>query len=124
MGECEVCGKTVSHIKRSDIDGVILEVCDNCASLGKEMAEPKKLFVRKRTDFGALDEEKELVHDFAEKVRKARESRQLSQEEAAGKMGISSSVLKRVESGSKMDDNIMKKIQRFYGINLYEKGDE
>jgi len=121
MGECEVCGRAVSHTKRSEIDGVILEVCDNCSGLGKEMAEPKKLFVRKRPDFGTIDEGKDLVPDFADMVRKAREDRELSQDEAAGRIGIPASVLRRVENGMKPFESTTKKIQRFYGISLFEK---
>ncbi|MCK5023647.1 MAG: multiprotein-bridging factor 1 family protein [Candidatus Aenigmarchaeota archaeon] len=120
MGECEVCGRHVSSTKKSEIDGVVLEVCNMCSGLGEERAQPKTLFVRKRPDYGDLDEEKVLVSDFASKVRNARQSKNFDQEEAARKMGISSSVLKRIEGGSKMDDRTMKKIQRFYGINLYE----
>lgn len=118
MAECEVCGKDVSSIKRAEIDGVILEVCDNCVKLGKELAQPRKVLVKKRLE--TLEEGGELADDFANKVRTAREHRNLKQDEAAQKMGISLSVLKRVESGTKMDEKTMMKIQRFYNINLYE----
>lgn len=119
MGECEVCGRTVSRVKRAEIDGVILEVCDDCVRLGKEMAEPRPVLLRKKPA-ETLEEGEDLASDFAERVRRAREKRNLKQEEAAKRMGVSLSVLKRIESGSRMEEKIMKRIQRFYNINLYE----
>lgn len=122
MAECEVCGRTVSLVKRAEIDGVILEVCDNCVKLGKEMSEPRKVFIKTRMkETWEKEEERELSEDFSDKVRRAREKRNLKQEEAAEKMGISPSVLRRIENGFKPDENILKKIQRFYRINLYKQ---
>jgi uncharacterized protein (TIGR00270 family) len=120
MGECEVCGKTVSYLKRAEIDGVVLEVCDICVELGKELSEPRKVILKKRMK-ETLEEGEELANDFADRVRKARELRNLKQDEAAKKMGVSPSVLRRVENGFKPDENTAKKIQRFYNISLYEK---
>jgi putative transcription factor len=120
MGECEVCGKADSNLKRADIDGVILEVCDTCVKLGKEMSEPGRVVLRRKT-VETLEEGEELADDFAEKVRKARESRNLKQEEAAEKIGVSPSLLRRVENGFRPDENTAKKIQRFYSISLYKK---
>lgn len=121
MAECEVCGKSVPRTKRAEIDNVIFEVCDECASLGKVLPRERKVLIRKRREAMEPEEPRELVHDFAQRVRGAREKRGLRQEEASKRMGVSSSTLKRVEGGSRMDDDTMRRIQRFYGINLYEK---
>jgi putative transcription factor len=122
MAECEVCGRTVSFIKRAEIDGVILEVCDNCVKLGKEMSEPRKVFIKTRMkETWEKEEERELSEDFSDKVRRAREKRNLKQEEAAEKIGISPSVLRRIENGFKPDEKTLSKISRFYGINLYKQ---
>lgn len=120
MAECEVCGRNVARTRRSEIDGVILEVCDNCAGLGEEREEPKKLYVRREIDYGELEEPKELVPDFAPMIRRAREKRNLTQDEAAMKMGLSHQIYKRIENGLKPDEATARKIQKFYGINLYE----
>ncbi len=118
MGECEVCGRAVSQMKRAEIDGVILEVCDKCARLGKEICQPKPVVFR-RKPAETLEEGKELAEDFAGRIRKARESRNLKQDEAAQKMGISPSLLRRIENGFRPDEDTIRKIQRFYKINLY-----
>jgi uncharacterized protein (TIGR00270 family) len=122
MVECEVCGRIVTHTRRSEIDGVVLEVCDDCSGLGEEREEPKKLLIRTRIDYGNIEEdEKELASDFAFRIRRAREQKNLTQDEAAMKMAISQKIYKRIEGGFKPDESTAKKIQKFYSINLYEE---
>ena len=120
MGECEVCGKAVSGLKRAEIDGVILEVCDNCVKLGNEMSEPGRVVLKRKT-IETLEEGEELVEDFAEKVRKARDLRNLKQDEAAKRIGVSLSILRRIENGFRPDEKTAMKIQRFYNISLYKQ---
>jgi len=128
MSECEVCGKE-SAGKRAEIDGVILEVCDNCAKLGKEVYQPRKVFIQPHQGISrapkpeSIEATKELVPDFAMKIRKAREKANLTQDEAAMKMGLSHLIYKRIESGFKPDEATTRKIERFFGINLYKRGD-
>ena len=124
MSECEICGKTVSHPRKIELDGVILDVCEECTNLGKEIpTERLKAVVSRRTvrkeEFE--EEPRELANDFSKKIREARESRGLKQDEAAKHMGISPSLLRRIENGFKPDDKTLWKIQRFYGMNLYRQ---
>lgn len=124
MSECEVCGKTVSNPIRIELDGVILDVCEECMKLGKEIPREKLRAVISRRTIRKEEfevEEKEMVSDFSKRIRDAREKRNLKQEEAASKMGISPSVLRRIEGGFKPDEKTLWKIQRFYNINLYEQ---
>lgn len=124
MSECEVCGKAVSNPRRIELDGVILDVCDDCMKLGKEIPTERLRAVISRR---AVKEEeferepRELADDFSKRIRDAREERNLKQEEAAGKIGISPSLLRRIEGGLKPDDKTLSKISRFYGIDLYKQ---
>ncbi len=124
MAECEVCGKESAN-KRAEIDGVILEVCDNCVKLGKEVAPPRPIFIRqavaKTPKPESIESERELASDFSTRIRKAREQRNLTQDEAAMKMGISHLIYKRIEGGFKPDDSTAKRLERFYSIELYAK---
>jgi putative transcription factor len=123
VSECEVCGKIVSNPRRINLDGVILDVCEECMKLGKEIPREKLRAVVKRRAVRREEfeeEPKELVSDFSKRVREAREERKLKQEEAAQKMGISPSLLKRIEGGFKPDEKTLSKISRFYGIRLYK----
>ena len=123
MTECEVCGKSVSRSKKADIDGVVLDVCEKCVKLGREMPKPLegKKVVLKRRVIETPEFERELVRDFSGKVREEREKRNLSQEDAARKIGISPSLLRRIENGFRPDEATAMKIQRFYSISLYEE---
>jgi len=126
MSECEVCGKE-SAGKRAEIDGVILEVCDNCVKLGKEVYQPRKVFIQPHQGISrapkpeSIESERELASDFSNRIRKARERMNLTQDEAAMKIGISHLIYKRIESGFKPDEQTAKKLERFYNIELYGK---
>lgn len=126
MAECEVCGKNISVAKRAEIDGVILEVCEDCTKLGKEIYETRKVFIPARSVSRAprpdsIEDAKELASDFSARIRKARERMNLTQDEAAQKIGISHLIYKRIEGGFKPDEQTARKIERFFGINLYTK---
>jgi len=128
MVECEVCGKSILRSKKSEIDGVILEVCEDCAKLGKEVWQPKPVLIQKpRTSISraprpeSIESSLELATDFSIKIRKARERRNLTQDEAAMKIGISHLIYKRIESGFKPDEATARKIERFYGVSLYQQ---
>ena len=124
MAECEVCGREIPVPKRADIDGVILEVCDKCARLGKEVAPPRPVFIPRATRAPSpesIEDAKELTSDFSARIRKAREQINLTQDEAAMKIGISHLIYKRIESGFKPDEAIARKLERFYNIELYMK---
>jgi putative transcription factor len=121
VSECEVCGKAVSNPRRIDLDGVLLDVCEECMKLGKEIPTEKlRAVISRRTvrkeEFEA--EEREIADNFPKRIRDAREERNLKQEEAAHKIGISPSILRRIEGGFKPDDKTLSKISRFYGIDL------
>jgi putative transcription factor len=119
MAECEICGKNVNSVKKAEIDGVLLEVCEECAKLGKEVLQPKPVVLKKAVVLPQIEEGKELVDDFAQKIRRAREEKGLTQDEAADKIGISRLVYKRIENGLKPDEKIARKIEKFFGIKLY-----
>ncbi len=124
MSECEICGKSVSNPRRIELDGVMLDVCEDCLKLGREIPRERlRVVLKSRTKEPEEFEEltKDVVSDFSRRIRKARESRNLKQEEAAQKMGISPSLLRRIENGFRPDDNTLRKIERFYGIRLYEE---
>jgi len=119
MAECEICGKNVNSVKKAEIDGVLLEVCEECAKLGKEVLQPKPVVLKKAVVLPQIEEGKELVDDFAQKIRRAREEKGLTQDEAADKIGISRLVYKRIENGLKPDEKSARKIEKFFGIKLY-----
>ncbi|MEM0150506.1 MAG: multiprotein bridging factor aMBF1 [Thermoplasmata archaeon] len=128
---CEVCGKEVPRLKKVIIEGAIMNVCDECAKLGipveekkvtnihKYVKEPK---IEKTRKDDLLDENEILVDDYGERLKRARESKNLTLEEAAKKLLEKKNVLSKLEKGEmRPDKNLIKKLEKFYGIKLTEK---
>ena len=109
--ECEICGRQVSdNPKKAKIEGSVMIVCDECAKLGKIQKAPPK---------------EELVEDFNVKIRKARESKNLSREELGQKIYEKVSVINRIESGKMIPDiRLTKKLENALNITLIENVEE
>jgi len=134
---CELCGKDVPRLHRVVIEGVIMNVCDDCAKFGKELKKnevPKdvkyvppevireRLERKQRRRYRDIDEEEVLVEDYAERIRKARESMGLTQDELAKKILEKKTVISKLERGEMHpDDKLIKKLEKTLNIKLKEK---
>jgi putative transcription factor len=129
---CEVCGKNVPRLRKVIIEGAVMNVCDDCARLGVPLEEKKAIKQtsihrvpqvkesKKQND--VLDENEVLVDDYGERIRRARESRNLTLEDAAKKLLEKKNVLSKIERGEmKPDKDLIKKLEKFYSIKLTEK---
>ncbi len=136
---CEVCGKNVPRLRKVLIEGAIMNVCDVCAKLGTPIEKEnvkvhknvppvnvhsshiqEKKVQRKKED--VFDGEMVLVDDYGERIKNARMSMNLSLEDAAKKLLEKKNVLSKIErSEMKPDRELIKKLERFYGIRLMEK---
>lgn len=122
---CEVCGRRI-HGKphRVIIEGAKLTVCRGCAKLGTKLweeTEPKtstakykktatasRLVTASRTPKRIpVDATLELVEHFNAKIRQAREKLGFSHEDLGKKIAEKSSVLKKIETGKMVPDNIL-----------------
>jgi len=75
---------------------------------------------RKRTSLG-LVERYEVVEDYAERVRRARERLGLSQKELAQRVKVGENVIKRIESGSLIPPvDLAMRLERVLGVKLLE----
>ncbi len=135
---CEMCGKDVTFCKKVIIEGVLLEVCTECAKFGTEgekgrptSAGPKPIIEqrleRREKRFTPKDVysesgPEELVEDFAARVRNARAKMGMTQKELAMKLNEKQTIISKVESGSmRPDDKLIRKLQKVLGIVLKEK---
>jgi putative transcription factor len=114
--ECEVCGcPIVGKPRLALIEGVAMNVCSGCATLGK-IIEPA------RHEPPSLDEETaklEIVEDYPVLIRRARERMGLKQEELAKRLAERASVVQRLESGRlRPDERLLDKLERALGIKL------
>lgn len=135
---CEMCGKEVTFCKKVVIEGVLLEVCTECARFGTEAnkrqaaEEGPKPVVQQRLerrekrftprDVYSETGEEELVEDFAARVRNARSGKGMTQKELAMKLNEKQTIISKVESGSmRPDEKLIKKLQKELGIVLKER---
>jgi len=115
--ECEVCGcPIVGKPHWALIEGVAMNVCSGCATLGIIIEEPA------RHEQPSLHEEMaelEIVEDYPVLIRRAREHMGLKQEELAKRLAERASVVQRLESGRlKPDERLLSKLERTLGIKL------
>lgn len=140
--QCEVCGKESSKIVVARIEGALLNVCPECAKLGVIVAEraPTKskvpsrdpgqaammrgLEMRKKrmTEKDIYDSsEKELVLDYADRVKSARNKFGLTRSDLAKKINEKESVLAEIERGELIPDNkLISKLEKTLNIKLME----
>lgn len=135
---CEMCGKDVTFCKKVTIEGVHLEVCAECAKFGTEARkeQPKeegpkpiitqRLEVREKRakprDIYTGQESIELVDDFAERIRDARQRRSMTQKDLAARINERVTVLSKIETGDmRPDEKLIAKLQKELGIVLKEK---
>ena len=118
MADCEICGNKATT--KANVDGIVLDVCPNCVSLG----EPVSLSIKKPKK--RLNEPEELFLsirvDFSKVIKESREKMNLKIEELASKIKEKESVMSRVESGKlKPTIKLARKLERFFDINLIEE---
>ena len=121
MSDCEVCG--VPATKKAKIDGIILDVCDECAQLG----EPVSLSLKRPKKKTMEPEEftKYIDPNYPTILKQAREKRGLKIEEVAKSIKEKESVLSRIERGELLPPfDLAKKLEKFFEVKIilnYEK---
>jgi putative transcription factor len=129
MSSCEICGiQIVDHAERVYVEGNLLTVCKACSKRGKPSnnqqniqrklpTQPKKI---EKPDKITFEDSAILVKNFSEVIRNSRMSKGLTHEQLGLLIKERASLLRKIESGSlKPDDELTKKLERFFRINLY-----
>lgn len=125
MPVCEICGSEVKgQLKPVEIDGAVFRVCFSCLKLGspvkpkvKQATVPKQHRVKPPRKM--LEDELELRGDYSVVIREAREKMRLSQEELGMRIGEKASVIRLLEAGKLIPDNLLtKKLEHFLRIKL------
>lgn len=113
------------------VEGNLLTVCKTCSKRGKpsnnqpniqkSFVRPKKMIKPNKITF---DDSTVLVNDFSEVIRKSRMIKGLTHEQLGILIKERASLLRKIESGSlKPDEELTKKLERFFRINLYTEVD-
>lgn len=126
MGNCEICGRRFENLERAIVEGVIIDVCSNCSKFGKvitikkPLIEPGKIIKTKDKEI-----EENIVENYPELIKKARERKGLKQEELALHIAEKESIIHKIETGSlKPSFTLAKKLEQFLGIRLIELQEE
>jgi len=153
MVQCEMCGTETGSPKTVKIEGAELEVCDDCAEFGTEIKtqETSSTSTKYSTSSSSgtsssstssaggsgssssgggrrrdmFDEMDEVVQDYDDRIRDARESKGLTQEELAKQLNEKASLIRKVERGDVLpSDSMQRKLERKLGIDLSMGGSD
>lgn len=136
MPSCEMCGKELPSLRRATIEGTVMSVCGNCVKFGVEHAgaqtevtgrsrvtqslERRAARSRSRDVFDEMPEE--LVEDYGQRVRRAREARGLTLEQLGEILKTRRDTLAKVEGGSyHPEEALIRKLEKELSIKLKEK---
>ena len=133
MASCEICGiKIIDHGEKVYVEGILLTVCKICSKRGRPSnnpqniqrklpARPKKI---EKPDKITFEDSVILVKNFSEVIRNSRMSKALTHEQLGLLINERASLLRKIESGSlKPDEDLTKKLERFFRIDLYTEVD-
>ncbi len=121
MAQCDLCGSE-SQLSRSVIEGALLSVCRKCISFGNGVEIGSQPVSRRKVDLAVPEIEEEIVQDYAERIKTAREKNCLTQEFLAKSLGERESILQKIEAGhNEPTINIARKLENFLKIKLIEK---
>jgi len=147
MRICEVCGREITGPAYvAMIEGAELIVCGECVRYARWFRRLKRgeraverlqarAGVRRPLMARAVRpgvptriselEKLEVVEDYGERVRRAREARGLTQEELGQLIGEKASVISRIESGKMVPDiALARKLEHALGIELLTRASE
>jgi len=107
------------------VEGTQLLACERCSKFGEVISafeEKKQETTFSRKPKVNIQEEFEVVDDFASKIKELREKQNLKQEELALKINEKVSLIHGLESKRIVPSfDIARKLQRFFGVKLIEK---
>jgi len=128
---CDLCGKRAESLAKVGIEGVQLDVCNDCARFGKVVQQPKRLdaksqVMRMKSQARQKEEKMELlVENYAEVIRKKRESMGFTQKDFARKISEKEATVHKIETGALAPPlSLAKKLERFLGVRLVEEYEE
>jgi len=127
---CDLCGKVDERLNRTLIEGVELNVCNDCSKFGKVIAPVKRYSPKEQHRMLQKPQEKEekielIVENYAEIIKKKRDSMGMSQKDFAKKINEKESTLHHIETGTlELSSALAKKLEKIIGVKLTEEHEE
>ncbi len=135
--QCEICGVQIQGSpNRIVIDGSALEVCKSCARFGKpedkwspvtrKIVPVERAFtVRKPKPRDHFKDLVEIVPEYGQKIRDARESMGMTPEELGARIKEKATLIKKIEREEIVpEDDVRKKLERELKIKLTDEATE
>ena len=129
MINCDLCGKVEESLNRALVEGVELEVCPACAKFGKIITPvhrpgPKEQHRQLQRQTHAKEQKENieiLVENYAEIIKKKRESMGSNQKDFATRLNEKESTIHHIETG-KLEPNLAlaRKLEKMLGVKLIE----
>ena len=118
-----MCG-SIGKLYKTIVEDAQLNVCHECSKLGKVIdvihQDNMKMEVQ-RNEYSQPETMQIIVNDYAEKIKRKRESLGLKQEDFAKKINEKESLIQKIESGHFEPSIVLaKKIGNFLKIKLIE----
>jgi len=152
MPQCEMCGAEQASLTTTKVEGAELELCSSCTDFGTEVRQDtgssggskySTTSSSGKTSSGSsgssggsssggstqrrrdmFDDMDEIAADYDDRIRNARESRGLSQEDLANQLNEKASLIRKLERGGVLpSDDVQKKLERALDITLVEGGE-
>ena len=127
---CELCGKEEGYLHRVLIEGVEMMVCSTCAAYGKPVTTPQRKKAAAapppRTEYYGRDifekMDKEIVPDWGERIKKAREVHGLSRQELGAMVSEKTTTIAKIENHElRPPDETVKKLEKVLDITLFQE---
>lgn len=125
MSSCQICGKEADELTKIKVEGTKMGVCEDCENLGTKVDNSKSKSTRTKkssTKSRNSKNQKVLVNNYGQKLRSARENKNLSQAELADKLNEKESFISKIErEDMKPPKKLAKKLETELGLELYVK---
>ncbi|MFW6230996.1 MAG: multiprotein bridging factor aMBF1 [Nanoarchaeota archaeon] len=131
--QCDMCGKETDSLRKARIEGIEMQVCASCVRYGEPVKTEKQRnkeisskFRKKRAyRVKEMESEDMIVDDYAQRIRTARQKKQLVQKAVAVKLAEKESVIHAIETGKHEPDmDLARRLERLLGITLIEKASQ
>ncbi|MCB9358556.1 TIGR00270 family protein [Candidatus Woesearchaeota archaeon] len=129
---CEMCGKNLDGkiVIKAKVEGTVLKVCENCSQYGTVIAQSlpssakpnSNISPKQAIKYSKEEIEEMVVEDYAARIKKARESNNIKQEDFAKQINEKESLIHKIETGH-IEPNIKlaRKIEKYLGIKIVEE---
>ena len=128
MSECEICGRQTETLYEVNVEGAVMLACAKCSKGKNVIREIGEAREQTRSISGGYQREpvveEEVVENYGEIIRKAREALGLPLSVLAEKISEKESNLARIEKQATLPtEKTRKKLERELGIKLVVAGE-